>query len=131
MTELRPIGFVRSVHQGRGEIEVLEPYVDGLFRIEENASLLILFEFHQSKEVALKVHPRGDPANPLVGVFSSRSPNRPNHIGATVVDLVEVRGRFLFVDGLDAFEGTPVLDIKPAGPREAKDNYSRVFHGSS
>ncbi|HHT76209.1 MAG TPA: tRNA (N6-threonylcarbamoyladenosine(37)-N6)-methyltransferase TrmO [Methanomassiliicoccaceae archaeon] len=111
--ELRPVGRVAKVEGGRSEIEVLQEYAEGLFGIEKCDSLLILFFFDRSDRVDLKVHPRGDPRNPLVGVFASRSPNRPNHIGATVVRLVGVMNNILTVEGLDAWEGTPVLDIKP------------------
>jgi tRNA-Thr(GGU) m(6)t(6)A37 methyltransferase TsaA len=65
----------------------------------------------------MKLHPKGNPDNPLVGVFASRSPNRPNPIGVTKVKLLEVRGNILVVKGLDALNGTPVLDIKPADHR--------------
>jgi len=112
--KLRPIGRVAGAQVGgRSEIDVLPEYAEGLYRIEELDRLVVLFLFDRSDKVELKVHPRGDPMNPLVGVFASRSPDRPNHIGMTVVRLVEVRGNILVVDGLDAWEGTPVLDIKP------------------
>jgi tRNA-Thr(GGU) m(6)t(6)A37 methyltransferase TsaA len=59
-------------------------------------------------------HPRGDRNRPRRGVFALRSPRRPNPIGITVVDLIDVQGNVLRVQGLDAINGTPVLDIKPA-----------------
>jgi len=60
----------------------------------------------------LQVHPRGDLARPKRGVFTTRSPVRPNPIGLTRVELVKRQGNILIVQGLDAFEGSPVLDIK-------------------
>ncbi len=117
--ELHPIGIVRSVQGNASEIEVLPELLDGLYRIDENEKLLVLFLFDRSEEVRLQVHPRGDPRNPLVGVFASRSPDRPNHIGATVVRLVKVEGNVLTVEGLDAWEGSPVLDLKPDRRRDA------------
>lgn len=58
-------------------------------------------------------HPRGNPAWPRVGIFAQRGKNRPNRIGVTVCEIVAVNGRVLEVQGLDAIDGTPVLDIKP------------------
>lgn len=111
--EIRPIGFVRSVQGEVSEIELTPELADGLFRLEENDALLVLFLFDRSEGFELRVHPRGDLNNPLVGVFASRSPRRPNPIGATVVRLLGVKGNVVTVSGLDAWEGTPVVDIKP------------------
>jgi tRNA-Thr(GGU) m(6)t(6)A37 methyltransferase TsaA len=61
----------------------------------------------------MKVHPRGREDMPLLGVFATRTPYRPNPIGLTLVELMKVEGNVLTVRGLDAFDGTPVLDIKP------------------
>jgi tRNA-Thr(GGU) m(6)t(6)A37 methyltransferase TsaA len=58
-------------------------------------------------------HPRGNPAWPRVGIFAQRGKNRPNRIGVTVCEILAVNGRVLEVRGLDAIDGTPVLDIKP------------------
>jgi tRNA (adenine37-N6)-methyltransferase len=119
--ELRPIGVVRSVRGNVSEIELLPELMEGLYRIDDNEKLLVLFQFDRSEGYELKVHPRGNAGNPLVGVFASRSPDRPNHIGATVVRLVRVEANVLTVEGLDAWEGTPVLDIKPERRRGAVD----------
>jgi tRNA (adenine37-N6)-methyltransferase len=111
--ELSPIGRVRSVRGETSEIEVFPEYLDGLYRVEEHERLMVLFLFDRSSAVKLRVNPRGDLRNPLVGVFSSRSPDRPNHIGVTTVKLLGVSGGVLTVEGLDAWEGTPIIDIKP------------------
>jgi tRNA-Thr(GGU) m(6)t(6)A37 methyltransferase TsaA len=58
-------------------------------------------------------HPRGNPAWPRIGIFAQRGKNRPNRIGVTVCEILAVNGRVLEVRGLDAIDGTPVLDIKP------------------
>jgi tRNA-Thr(GGU) m(6)t(6)A37 methyltransferase TsaA len=116
--EFKPIGVVRSVKDDVSEIEVLPELLDALYHIEDNEKLLILFLFDRMEGFELKVHPRGDSGNPLVGVFATRSPNRPNPIGATVVRLLGVEGTVLTVQGLDAWEGTPVLDIKPDRRRD-------------
>ena len=68
----------------------------------------------RSQGFDLLQHPQGDTSRPQRGVFALRSPRRPNGIGVTVVDLVSVEGNVLLVRGLDAFNATPVLDLKPA-----------------
>jgi tRNA-Thr(GGU) m(6)t(6)A37 methyltransferase TsaA len=115
-----PIGFVRSTVEARTDcreqdsvIEILPEFEDGLYMIEEVRELIILFIFDRSEGRSLKVHPKGDPNNPLRGVFATRSPDRPNRIGMTTVVLLRREGRFLHVKGLDALDGSPVVDIKP------------------
>jgi tRNA-Thr(GGU) m(6)t(6)A37 methyltransferase TsaA len=73
-----------------------------------------VFYFHHAQGFDLLQHPRRDTARPRRGVFALRSPRRPNPIGVTVVDLLSVEGNVLRVRGLDAIDGTPVLDLKPA-----------------
>ena len=75
----------------------------------------ILFRFDQvaNDKILFSRHPRGNTDWPKVGVFAQRNKDRPNHIGLTVVRIVKRDGRSLFVEGLDAIDGTPVLDIKP------------------
>ncbi len=79
---------------------------------------MVLFRFDRSDQVRMTVHPHGDPVNPLVGVFASRTPNRPNQIGVTKVSLLERKGQVLSVRGLDALNGSPVIDIKSVGMAE-------------
>jgi tRNA-Thr(GGU) m(6)t(6)A37 methyltransferase TsaA len=75
----------------------------------------VLTWLHKGRRDMLKVHPRGNPAAPLRGVFSTRSPHRPNPIGIHRVEVAEIDGRSrLRVRPLEALDGTPILDIKPA-----------------
>ncbi|MFX1237478.1 MAG: tRNA (N6-threonylcarbamoyladenosine(37)-N6)-methyltransferase TrmO [Promethearchaeota archaeon] len=92
-------------------ILLYEDYEDGLYKIEENEYLQVLFYFHRSNDdVRLKgLEYKGGPK----GLFASRAPNRPSQIGLTTVKLLQRNGRELKVIGLDAINGTPVLDIKP------------------
>jgi len=91
-------------------IEIDEKYTDGLFKIENFSYINILFYFHRSSGYELQTHTRsGD----FRGVFATCSPFRPSLIGLTTVKLLEVREKILKVTGLDAVNGTPVLDIKP------------------
>jgi len=121
---LRPIGFVRTKAVGTqvknrsniAEIVLREELVEGLEGINDFSHLLIIFWMHEvsNQEMrTLKVHPRGRRELPLLGVFATRTPHRPNPIGLTLVELVKVEGNILTVRGLDAFNGTPILDIKP------------------
>jgi tRNA-Thr(GGU) m(6)t(6)A37 methyltransferase TsaA len=94
---------------------VLDPeMVDGLEGIEAGCRVLVVFWFHRSRGWELLQHPRGDASRPRRGVFALHSPHRPNPIGVTVVDVLAVRGNVLDVKGLDAIDGTPVLDLKSA-----------------
>ena len=95
---------------------VLEPdLVEGLQGLTPGSRVLVIFDFHLAEGFELLQHPRGDKSRPKRGVFALRSPYRPNHIGITEVELLTVENNVLSVRGLDAINGTPVLDIKPAG----------------
>jgi tRNA-Thr(GGU) m(6)t(6)A37 methyltransferase TsaA len=87
---------------------------EGLKGLEPGRQILVVYYFHRSDGYDLCQHPRGDRHRPRRGVFALRSPRRPNPVGVTVVDLVAIAGTVLTVRGLDAINGTPVLDLKPA-----------------
>jgi tRNA-Thr(GGU) m(6)t(6)A37 methyltransferase TsaA len=119
-----PIGYVRNGATPEIRSEeyrhlisdiVIEPeYADGLMDIEENEFLTVVFYFDRNDgEYRLRLHPRGDPSRPITGVFNTRSQFRPSPIGITVTKLIGRKGNTLVVEGLDALDGTPVLDIKP------------------
>jgi tRNA-Thr(GGU) m(6)t(6)A37 methyltransferase TsaA len=94
---------------------VLDPaFLPALGGLEAGQLVLVLFAFHRARGCELFQHPRGDASRPRRGVFALCSPERPNPIGATVVRLLSIEGDGLRVRGLDALNGTPVLDIKPA-----------------
>ena len=102
---------IRSV----GSRIVLDPSLaEGLRGLEPGQQIMVVFYFHRSHVFDLLQHPQGDKSRPRRGVFALRSPRRPNPIGVTVVDLVAMEGNMLQVRGLDAINGTPVLDLKPA-----------------
>lgn len=98
------------------EITVKSGLTSALEGIEEYSHLYILFWMHRLTEEdrsRRKVHPRGRLDMPLLGVFATRTQYRPNPIGLTVVELLKVDGNVLTVRGLDAYDNTPVLDLKP------------------
>ncbi|MEA4926669.1 MAG: tRNA (N6-threonylcarbamoyladenosine(37)-N6)-methyltransferase TrmO [Syntrophomonadaceae bacterium] len=119
---LRPIGVVRSASQDPddmplpgqpGRIEIFPEYAGALLRIEVNSHLWLLTWFHKSDRRCLRAVPRRFNSDlPEYGVFGLRSPNRPNPIALTLVRLDSVEDNILYVHGLDAIDGTPVLDIK-------------------
>jgi tRNA-Thr(GGU) m(6)t(6)A37 methyltransferase TsaA len=94
----------------KSKILVDTKYREGLFKIEESKDLDIVYFFHKSNEYALKTK---TPHWGARGVFASRSHNRPAPIGISRVKLLQVKGNCLIVEGLDALNGIPVLDIKP------------------
>jgi tRNA (adenine37-N6)-methyltransferase len=95
---------------------VLEPALaEGLQGLTPGSKVLVIFNFHLAEGYELLQHPRGDKSRPKRGVFALRSPYRPNRIGITEVELLTIENNVLSVRGLDALNGTPVLDIKPAG----------------
>lgn len=119
MIVLESIGFVHnacansqapeSIKQVISEIEVLPEYADGLQDIERNQYLDIVFSFHKEKRTELVSRIRTGEER---GVFASRSPKRPNHLGVTTVRLLQRDGNKLRVEGADALDGSPVVDIK-------------------
>jgi len=90
-----------------------EAVADAARDLAPGAEVIVLTWLHLARRDVLRVHPRGDPATPEQGVFSTRAPDRPNPIGLHQVEIVAVEGRRLRVRGLEAVDGTPILDVKP------------------
>jgi tRNA-Thr(GGU) m(6)t(6)A37 methyltransferase TsaA len=85
--------------------------------LQVGAEIIVLTWLDRASRDVLTVHPRGDPANPMTGVFSTRSPDRPNPIGLHTVLILAIEGTRIRVRNLEALDGTPILDIKPVlGP---------------
>ena len=121
---LTPIGFVRTDAVGDevkdktklSQIIIHDELAEALDGIAGFSHLFVLFWLHEisdEQRKTLKVHPRGRRDMPLLGVLATRTMLRPNPIGLTLVELVKFEGNVLTVRGLDAFDGTPVLDVKP------------------
>jgi tRNA-Thr(GGU) m(6)t(6)A37 methyltransferase TsaA len=124
--EVTPIGRVESSlthpeaapkqgHEGAPDAWlVLDPAVlDALDGLRPGAHLIVLTWFHRARRDLLRVHPRDDPANPMQGVFNTRSADRPNPIGLHEVEVLAVEGERVHVRPLEAVDGTPVVDLKP------------------
>jgi tRNA-Thr(GGU) m(6)t(6)A37 methyltransferase TsaA len=114
--QVHAIGWVRK-RDGRTLIEVNERYRPALLGVDQLRHIWVLYWFDRNDTPAqraiLQVHPRGDPANPLRGVFATRAPVRPNLIALSRCRVLSVVGNVIEIDGIDAFPDTPVLDIKP------------------
>jgi len=126
---LKPIGFISSNIKNKAEpehdwsgaisrIKVYKKFNRALDGLEKYPHIIVIYWLHQAdnKKVALKVHPRSNKALPLVGLFASRSPYRLNPLGVKIVKLLKRQGNTLRVEGLDAVDDTPVIDIKPYIP---------------
>jgi len=120
--KLVPIGKV-EVKDGVAGVRLFDTYADGLLGLEQWSHVQVIYWFDKNdtpeKRKTLRVHPRGNKENPLTGVFACRSPFRPNLIALSVCRIKSVAGTLVQLDAIDAFDGTPVLDLKPFTPADA------------
>jgi tRNA-Thr(GGU) m(6)t(6)A37 methyltransferase TsaA len=110
-----PIGVVKKTDTS-ASIEIYDDYTDGLLGLDGFSHIAVFFWFDQNdtneKRRVLQVHPRKDPRNPLTGVFATHSPQRPNLIGLTVCKILSIHDGSIEIEDIDAFDGTPVIDLK-------------------
>jgi len=125
----RPIGHIQKA-DGHTLIVLDKKYQPGLLGLDQWSHVQVIWWFDKNdtaeRRAILQVHPRGDPKNPLTGVFATRSPFRPNLIALTLCKIVSVKENVVEVEKIDAFEGTPVLDIKPYAPGQDSANGVKV-----
>jgi tRNA-Thr(GGU) m(6)t(6)A37 methyltransferase TsaA len=138
---LEPIGFIRSTVKGREDaprqgpegapdawLEIEPRFADALLGMEVGHELIVITWLHEAKRDVLKGHPRNDPNRPLTGVFYTRSPARPNPLGLHPVTVREIdppsregygatSSTRIKIGPIEAFDGTPVVDIKSASTR--------------
>lgn len=118
--KLRFVGVVETAGE-LSKVRFFPEFCQGLERLNEFSHVIILYFFHlrdnEKERSVLQVVPRRHPGAPRVGVFASRSPSRPNPVGLCVTELVKTEDCALIVRGLDALEGSPIIDIKPYIPR--------------
>ncbi len=123
---LRPIGWVESPLRDRATAPkqgdegapdawlVFDPAVrDGLRDLQVGTEVILLTWLDRARRDVLAVHPRGDLARPETGVFSTRSPDRPNPVGLHRVEIESIHGNRVRVRNLEALDGTPIVDVKP------------------
>jgi len=123
---VRPIGVVRNSIAGperpsdwsliESKLVIDARCAEALDGVEalEHLTVIWWFDRRKGEDVPMKVHPRGDQSVPLRGLFATRAPIRPNLLGLTTVQVVSRAGNVVHVRGLDAFDGSPILDLKPA-----------------
>jgi tRNA-Thr(GGU) m(6)t(6)A37 methyltransferase TsaA len=116
-------------HSAEGVLEVCPEFEAGLTDIEGYSHLIILWVFHRSDTFDLLFTPPTD--DKPHGVFSTRSPRRPNPIGLTTVELIRREGRFLYLRGVDMLDGTPVIDIKPYTSSVPESQLKRGWLGAA
>ena len=114
-----PIGHVTKSAE-RTTLKIFPQFQDGLLGLNGFSHVLVFYWFDRNdtpeKRATLTVHPRGNKANPLTGVFATRSPFRPNLIGLSVCRIRSIDDAGIIVDDIDAFDGSPIIDLKPYIP---------------
>jgi len=128
-------GRYGSRYEFVGVIRVYDEYADGLLGLGEYSHIILIYVLHEAREVSLRVRLKGFDRE--VGVFATRHLTRPNPIGLSVLELVKLDPPRLWLKGLDAWTGTPVLDIKPYDyydvvkrprvPREFEEEWLRSY----
>lgn len=128
--ELRFIGVVEKTGEQEAKVRIFPEFCAGLKGMEDFSHIIILYWAHlrnsEEERRTLVVFPRRHAVDVETGVFACRSPSRPNPIGLCVVELLKIEGCILTVKGLDAFEGSPIIDIKPYIPRADSIPNARV-----
>ncbi|TYC03044.1 MAG: tRNA (N6-threonylcarbamoyladenosine(37)-N6)-methyltransferase TrmO [Kosmotoga sp.] len=123
--EIRPIGIVYSPFkekssappqvryslQAKATVEIYPDYIEGINDLERFEHIIILSYLHRSNGYSLMTVPRTDSIKR--GLFSTRSPNRPNPVALSVTKLIEINNNILYIQGIDLIDGTPIIDIKP------------------
>lgn len=126
--EHHPIGVIHSPFQTpegtpiqstaakgvKGKVEVFPQFSDGLADLDGFSHIILLYHFHLAKKFSLRVKPYLD--DELHGLFATRTPSRPNPIGISVVRLMKIKNKTLYVQDIDVVDKTPLLDIKPYVP---------------
>lgn len=117
--KLYTVGKVQK-QNGITKLRIYEKYHDALRGLEDFSHAIVLYWFDRNdtpdKRSILQVHPRGNRNNPLTGVFACRAPVRPNLIALSLCKLLSIQNGIITVDKIDAFDGSPIIDIKPYIP---------------
>lgn len=127
--KLSPVGRIEKKEEF-ARIRIFDQYVDALLGLEGWSHVNVFYWFDKNdipqKRRILQVHPRGNKDNPLTGVFACRAPVRPNLIALSVCKILSVEGNLVNLDKIDAFDSTPVLDLKPFIPPDEPKKDVRV-----
>ena len=117
--QISSVGLIRK-HHDVNTIEIDVKYEDAILGLNEFSHVLVCYWLHkndnpETREI-LQVYPRGDTQNPLHGVFATRSPVRPNLIGLSICKILSIEDNIIQIDTIDAYDGSPVIDLKPYIP---------------
>lgn len=117
--EVFPVGVIRKTDD-ESRIEIYAPYEKALLGLDGFSHIIVCYWFHLNdtpeQRKTLRVHPRKNKQNPLTGVFATHSPVRPNLIALSPCRILQVDGHSIFINEIDALDGSPVIDIKPYIP---------------
>ena len=126
---LKPVGIIRKTDE-KNWIEVFDEFSEALLGLDGFSHIYVFYWFDQNdsaeKRRTLQVHPRKDPGNPLTGVFATHSPRRPNLIALTLCKLESIVGNIIHIEDIDAYDGSPVIDIKCYIPGAVPDAEVRL-----
>ncbi len=126
---LKPVGIIRKSDE-KVWIAIFDDFSDALLGLDGFSHLYVFYWFHQNdtpdKRQILQVHPRRDQNNPLTGVFATHSPLRPNLIAFTLCKISAIQGNQIEIDDIDAYDGSPVIDIKCYIPGSVPDSDVRL-----
>ena len=127
--QLPPLAVIHSPLTSRGDapkqgnegapdawLDIFPWAAEGLLNIVPGDELIVVTWLHHGRRNTLQVHPRGDARNRLMGVFATRSPDRPNPLGLHPVTVRDIQGNRMLIGPIEALDGTPVVDIKPVVP---------------
>jgi tRNA-Thr(GGU) m(6)t(6)A37 methyltransferase TsaA len=110
-----PVGVINKENENV-RIEIDEAYRDALLGLDDFSHITVLYWFHENdtpeKRNTMQVHPRKDKQNPLRGVFATHSPLRPNLIALTICKILSIKDTTIFIEKIDAIDGSPVIDLK-------------------
>jgi tRNA-Thr(GGU) m(6)t(6)A37 methyltransferase TsaA len=117
--QIFPVGIILKQNEN-SFIKIYDKYIDALLGLDQFSHINVFYWFHKSdtpsKRNILRVYPRGKKSNPITGVFATHSPVRPNLIAFSTCKILSIDENFIKVDTIDAFDETPVIDIKPYIP---------------
>ncbi len=121
--KIYPIGSIHKENDENVRIEIDNEYIDALLGVDGFSHLVVCYWFDKNdtpeKRKVLQIYPRKDKKNPLTGVFGTHSPMRPNLIAISFCRNLAIENNTIFIDRIDAFDGSPVIDIKPYIPDDA------------
>ena len=117
-----PVGVVKKENENV-RIEVYKEYRDALLGLDDFSHITVCYWFHENdtpeKRNTMQVHPKKDKQNPLRGVFATHSPLRPNLIALSICKILSIKDTTIFIEKIDALDGSPVIDIKCFIPSRA------------